>query len=144
MAERGEVVMLGEAPVEASRPRTDPGGPGTGVLTPGSRHRTGPTAESQFLVGPEDGYGPLRLVRLTLPAGSRVQRVETDHDQLIMVMEGVARVTVVDQAPAVLARNEALHVPRGAVVTITAAGPGLELLVLAAPPERPGAGPAGS
>jgi quercetin dioxygenase-like cupin family protein len=89
----------------------------------------------QLLVGPDDGYGPVRLVRVTLPpSGHTVRRCDPDSDQLIMVLDGRVRVSIEDRPTITLAPNDVLQVPRAANHVIEAVDAGdfgpLELLIL--------------
>lgn len=88
--------------------------------------------DSHLLVGPDDGYGGVSLVRMTLPphAHSGARRYD-DTDRLVIVLDGHTRIEVEGRAPVTLGPNEVLHIPRDTWHGIEAPG-GSELLVLAA------------
>jgi len=96
-------------------------------------------AVCQLLVGPDDGYGPVRLVRVTVPSpGHTGRRCDSESDQLIMVLEGHGRVSMEDRPTITLAPNDMLHVPRAVHHVIEAVDAGdvgaLELLILSTGP----------
>jgi quercetin dioxygenase-like cupin family protein len=98
----------------------------------------GADAVCQLLVGPDDGYGPVRLVRVTLPSpGHTGRRCDSESDQLIMVLDGHGRVSIEDRPTITLAPNDVLHVPRAVSHVIEAVDAGdfgaLELLILSTP-----------
>jgi mannose-6-phosphate isomerase-like protein (cupin superfamily) len=98
----------------------------------------GANADCQLLVGPDDGYGPVCLVRVTLPSpGHTVRRCDPDSDQLVMVLAGHGQVSIEHRPTITLARNDVLHVPRAASHVIEAVDAGdfgaLELLILSTP-----------
>jgi quercetin dioxygenase-like cupin family protein len=95
----------------------------------------GADALSQLLVGPDDGYGPVRLVRVTLPSpGHTGPRCDSESDQLIMVLDGHGRVSIEDRPTIILGPNDVLHVPRAVSHVIEAVDAtdfgALELLIL--------------
>ncbi|MDT7630873.1 MAG: hypothetical protein QOI50_2803 [Pseudonocardiales bacterium] len=98
----------------------------------------GADAVCQLLVGPDDGYGPVCLVRVTLPSpGHTGRRCNSESDQLIMVLDGHGRVSIEDRPTITLAPNDVLHVPRAVSHVIEAVDAGdfgaLELLILSTP-----------
>ena len=98
----------------------------------------GANAVCQLLVGPDDGYGPVCLVRVTLPSpGHTGRRCDSESDQLVMVLAGHGQVSMEDRPTITLALNDVLHVPRGVSHVIEAVDAGdfsaLELLILTTP-----------
>lgn len=92
--------------------------------------------DSHLVVGPDDGYGDVSLVRITLPADARTgPRRHDDADRLVIVLDGHARIEVDERAAVTLGPNEVLHVPRGAWHRVEGVG-AAELLVLAAQGQR--------
>ncbi|MEJ2860480.1 cupin domain-containing protein [Actinomycetospora flava] len=88
--------------------------------------------DSHLVVGPDDGYGGVSLVRMSLPPHAHTgPRRYDDTDRLVIVLGGHARIEV-DGRPAVtLGPNEVLHIPRATWHGLETLG-GTELLVLAA------------
>ncbi|MEJ2889940.1 cupin domain-containing protein [Actinomycetospora aeridis] len=86
---------------------------------------------SHLVVGPDDGYGGVSLVRMALPSRASTGPVRyEDADRLVIVLEGCVRIEV-DGRPAVtLGAHEVLHVPREAWHCAEALRGAAELLVL--------------
>lgn len=98
----------------------------------------GADAVCHLLVGPDDGYGSVRLVRVTLASpGHTGPRCDPESDQLIMVLDGHGRVSIEDRPTVTLAPNDVLHVPRAVSHVIEAIDLGglgaLEVLILSTP-----------
>lgn len=101
--------------------------------------------DAHLVVGPDDGYGSVSLVRMTLPAhtGTGPRRYD-DADRLVIVLDGHTRIEVEGRPAVTLGPNEVLHVPRDTWHHVEALGatsdpPGAgaaELLVLAADAQR--------
>lgn len=88
--------------------------------------------DAHLVVGPDDGYGGVSLVRLTLAPGAHSgPRRHDDTDRLVIVLAGHARIEVEGRPDVTLGPNEVLHVPRYTWHGVAALD-GLELLVLAA------------
>ncbi|GAA4938099.1 mannose-6-phosphate isomerase-like protein (cupin superfamily) [Actinomycetospora succinea] len=84
------------------------------------------------MVGPDDGYGGVSLVRMTLaPHAHTGPRRYDDADRLVIVLDGHARIEVEGRPAVGLGPNEVLHVPRATRHGVETVG-GVELLVLAA------------
>lgn len=100
------------------------------------------SASRQLMVGPDDGYGDITLERLSLsPGAGPCLGPQRDHDQLVVVLAGHARVTVQGNPAVTLGPDDVVHVGRGHshVVEVLSSGPAgsLELLVLAGPDHLP-------
>ncbi|MDD7938992.1 cupin domain-containing protein [Actinomycetospora lutea] len=101
--------------------------------------------DAHLVVGPDDGYGGVSLVRISLAPHARTEpRRYDDADRLVIVLDGHTRVEVEGRPAVTLGPNEVLHVPRDTWHRVEALGGtsdqlGLgaaELLVLAADPQR--------
>lgn len=89
--------------------------------------------DAHLVVGPDDGYGGVSLVRMTVRPSSRTgPRRYDDTDRLVIVLDGHTRIEVDGQPPVTLGPNDVLHVPRYTGHCLEALGGGVELLVLAA------------
>jgi len=88
--------------------------------------------DAHLVVGPDDGYGGVSLVRMTLPPQAHTgPRRYDDTDRLVIVLDGHTRIEVEGRPAVTLGPNEVLHIPRDAWHGLEALG-GAELLVLAA------------
>ena len=100
----------------------------------------GPTLEAvdaHLVVGPDDGYGGVSLVRITLAGHTRTEpRRHDDADRLVIVLDGHAQIEVEGRPVVTLGPNEVLHVPRAVWHRVEAHAGSAELLVLAADPQR--------
>jgi quercetin dioxygenase-like cupin family protein len=91
---------------------------------------------SQLVVGPDDGYGGVSLVRVTLPARSHTgPRRYDDADRLVIVLGGRTQIEVEGRPAVALGPNEVLHIPRDTWHCLEAPADSpdaVELLVLSA------------